>query len=45
MKVTYNSHEKRTHNLKVIKFGIFRNSKYDSKLKKFKSPLPLANGM
>jgi hypothetical protein len=45
MKVTYYWHEKRTHNYKVMKFGVFRNSKYLSKLKKFKSPLPLANDM
>jgi hypothetical protein len=34
-----------THNLKVIKFEIFRHSKYVSKPKKLKSHLPHVKGV
>jgi hypothetical protein len=43
--VTYYPHLKNTLNLKDMEFEIFRNSKYFSKFKIFKSPLPHVNGV
>jgi hypothetical protein len=45
MLVTYYPHAKNSHNLKDMEFEIFRNSKYFSNLKFFKSLLPHVHAM
>jgi hypothetical protein len=45
MIVTYYPHSKNSHNLKIMKFESFRNSKYVSKSQNSKNISPHVNGM
>jgi hypothetical protein len=45
MIITYYPHSKNTHNLKIMEFESFRNSKYVSKSQNFKNILSHVNGV